>query len=256
MHVSSEPDAGCKTCLSGYVRVEGVVSRILSDSRVLQGAAKKNFVCSVQNCKVMHMSTEPSTGCKECNAGFNRIEGKVTRLLESGDRILQGTPKPNFICQATAPTPTNPIANCKVLHLAGETESGCKECNLGFGRKEGTAPKLRMLDEDRVLQTTTKYFVCEKCTQANCRDCGTIINTSCKECNSGFFIGSARLLEFEERVLQTTTQVCKACSPGCATCNNEKNDQCRSCQERFFKVGGLAEDKPGSCAACIPNCLT
>ena len=126
MHISTDADAGCKTCASGYIRVEGVVARLLSDSRVLQGS-KKNFVCSLLNCKTMSISTDTTAGCKECNPGFNRVLSP-SRILESDkyERLLQGS-KQNYICQSATPTPTptNPIANCKTHHLGTDADSGC-----------------------------------------------------------------------------------------------------------------------------------
>jgi len=206
MHVSTDADAGCKTCAPGYVRAVGTITRLLEgEDRLLQGA-KTNYVCNAPNCQSMHVSSDTSTGCKTCAPGYVRAVGTITRLLEGEDRLLQGA-KTNYVCNAP---------NCSAMHVSTDADAGCKTCAPGYIRVEGVVA--RLLSDSRLLQGSKKNFVCSL---LNCKTMSISTDTTagCKECNPGFnrVLSPSRILESDkyERLLQGSKQnyICQSATP-------------------------------------------
>lgn len=180
MHsLSDTSNSGCQTCSLGYVRAVGTVTRLLEgEDRGLQGL-KTNYICNVEFCQVQHAANDSDSGCSQCEWGYNRIPAN-NRFLQSENelRTLQSQ-KTEYVCESS-------ILNCAGFHPQNDTDSGCRRCKSGFGRKVGTAPGRILEGSQRTLQAAAPkiYYVCEACAVADCMDCSTTLHTSCLTCKT------------------------------------------------------------------------
>lgn len=169
------------------------------------------------HCKTIYINDPDYTGCKICDTGYGRKEGKLSTARILTSRTLQ-TPKKNMICIACSmPYCTN----------CNDRYDSCTTCKDGyFPNQKQVSTNLKFYKE-RLLQETIK--VCYKCVSP-CKNCTS--KDTCLSC-------IPRYTFFENK--------CQKCTPEhCLNCDKNINI-CQECDKRYFQ-------KDGKCQSCIKNC--
>lgn len=249
----------CLVCNEPYVKQNGVCVIICSAGYTLVGEECKR--CQPP-CKECNSNFE----CIDCPTGYVRYENQCLYLCPSGTyvdvnhqcppceiddcgeckdlgKICEKCKLPNPLlynnnCVANCPDGTTQVGNncvdCEVNHCktCDTSISECNVCEVNFflitNVECGTCPS------GTYPNYSTK--TCDNC-PSNCSTCDS---SSCKECDSGYYLNSLGdcVKECESGYTEASNGTCVKCeSTDCINCNSSNTDICIECKDGTYLDG-------------------
>jgi hypothetical protein len=224
----------CTSCITRYVLNAGYCTGACNDGQVPVNAVCKN--CTDPGCKVCDTTLAK---CTTCMPGLNLLATYDVNGIIISTTCVATCPSDRYatngVCAAC-------IANCDVC----SDNMQCLGCSKGY-----------VLQNGRCQTTCDTYYadrsgICTRCNNANCQQCDSLTLSSCRRCDSTFYLKNSDCISecgatYYSTSAVSTGNVCQPCGTNCAVCTDSLT--CTTCSNYYFLQGTI-------CTQCMANCKT
>ena len=184
-------------------------------------------------------TNDKCTSCKDTNPYFKKGTGETGECVAedacTSTHFPTTTTGDKKICTPCSDTSNGGVADCKTCSKSGNAVT-CSACATDTKKPNADGTK------------------CVDCAAAGCAKCSD--EGVCLQCSTGKLTPTSQCIDKCDKLggYYADNNVCKPCSPECASCSTAGADKCLSCPAG--KALKYTDDTPTNGGSCVNECKT